>query len=68
MKLKTSEERANLKRQEQIKKDAKVIARFEKLRENYNVNDASVIVANEFGLSVPTIYKIRKRNNGATIS
>ena len=68
MKLKTSEERANLKKQERLKKDARVIACFNKLRESYNVNDASIMTANEFGLSVPTIYNIRKRNNGTTIS
>lgn len=68
MKLKTSEERANLKKQERLKKDAKVIAYFNKLRESYNVNDASIMTANEFGLSVPTIYNIRKRNDGTTIS
>ena len=68
MKLKTSEERLKIKREEQLKKDAKVIAKFNKLRENYNVNDATILTANEFGLSIPTIYNIRKRNNGTTLS
>lgn len=68
MRLKTAEERLKLRKEEQQKKDAKIMARFNKLRENYNVNDACIMTANEFGLSVPTIYNIRKRNNGTTIS
>ena len=66
MKIKTSKERLKQRKLEQKKKDEKIISYFTKLRETYNVNDASILTANEFGLSLPTIYNIRKRNSDGT--
>ena len=39
----------------------KIVARFEELRKIYGSTDATIQLANELYVSVPTIYNIRRR-------
>lgn len=59
--LKTSKEKAEIKRQQRKERDEKIYGRFLELSQQYSLSDAVCIVANEFGLSLPTVYGVRKR-------
>lgn len=59
--LRTSEERMKKKESERKKRDAKIMNRYNTLLKEYKVSDAMIVVANEFNVSMQTIYNIRKR-------
>ena len=66
MKMKESmllmaQERKAAKMRARIKYEKKVVARFEQLREVYGSTDASIRLANELYVSLPTVYNIRRR-------
>ena len=61
--VKTAKERIKKKKEEQAKRDKIIFSRFNELRKNYSVTDAVVITANEFNLSLVTVYNIRKRQS-----
>ena len=68
MKLKTSEERLKLRKERQRKQDAKVMDFYNKTLESHSISDSVVITANEFGLSLPTVYNIKNRYRDTRIS
>jgi hypothetical protein len=61
--FKTSKERCEKRIEERKKKDEKVLAKFKENCKTYSISDAMVITADEFNISVVTLYNIRKRNN-----
>ena len=65
--MKTSHERREEKKKRKAERDAAVMTRFNELLGEYNVSDAAIITANEFNLSIGSIYVIR-RNYGKSIS
>lgn len=60
--MKTSRERKEEQKRRKAERDAKVLGRFKELLAEYNVSDAAIITANEFNLSVGTIYVIRRND------
>ena len=62
IKLKTSQERKRDRQLALESRNAKIAKRFEMLTTKceYSISDAATICANEFNLSLPTIYKARK--------
>lgn len=61
--VKTAKERQERKLEERINRDKEIMARFNENRKIYSLSDAVIVTANEFNLSVPTLYNIRKRNS-----
>lgn len=61
--VRTSKERLEKKKEEQMKKDKIILSRFNEHCKKYSISDAVVITANEFNLSPVTIYNIRKRSS-----
>lgn len=64
--LKTSKEKLEEKRKLREARDKEVYLRFLELKEEHSLSDAVCITANEFNLSLPTIYEIRKRMKNRT--
>lgn len=62
MEIKTKQQKLADKNQKKLENDRKILARLVELCKDYTVGDASIIVAQEFNISVPTLYKIRQRN------
>lgn len=65
--LKTSRQKAEARKRQREARDKIIYARFLELTRTNSLSDAVCITANEFCLSLPTIYEIRKRveRNGA---
>lgn len=64
--LKTSREKAEARKKLQEAKDKEIYLRFLELKDEHSLSDAVCITANEFNLSLPTIYGIRKRMKNRT--
>lgn len=62
IKIKTSEERRKEREREKERRNNKIAARITQLMTNNKLgkSDAVFLVANEYNLSIPTIYKIKK--------
>lgn len=61
--IKTSKERFEKKKEQRRRKDGIILSRFNENCKKYSITDAATITADEFNLSVMTIYNIRKRNS-----
>lgn len=59
--LKTSKQKAEARRKRMEERDKTIYDRFIELSKVNSLSDAVCITANEFCLSLPTIYEIRKR-------
>lgn len=55
------QERRAAKLRVRMREEKKIVARFEELRKIYGSTDATIQLANELYVSVPTIYNIRRR-------
>lgn len=60
LKVKTSKEKAKSKLNKRLEKCRAIVNRLKELEVDYNKSDAVAICANEFNLSLPTIYKAKK--------
>lgn len=60
--IKTSKERREEQKRQKAERDAKIMKRFNELCAEHIVSDAAIITANEFNLSVGTIYVIRRND------
>lgn len=54
-------ERKRKKSAMKLESDKRIVKRFEQLREVHGASDATVMVSNEFAISIPTVYNIRRR-------
>lgn len=61
--LKTAKERLERKVEQRKRRDEIIMNRFKEYCKSYSISDAVTITANEFNLSVMTIYNIRRRTN-----
>lgn len=62
--LKTSRERIERKRERQRERDIIIVSRFEDYKsKGFSVSDAVKLTANDFDLSEPTVYNIRRRSS-----
>lgn len=60
LKVKTSEEKKRIKRDKRVQRCTAIVNRLKELECNYTKSDAVAICADEFNLSLPTIYKAKK--------
>lgn len=59
--LLSSAERKKIKAQKRMERDKQIVKRFEELSIKHGASDATIIIANEYAVSIPTVYNIRKR-------
>lgn len=59
--LLSSAERKKIKAQKKLERDKEIVKRFDKLCATHGASDATIIIANEYAVSVPTVYNIRNR-------
>ena len=59
--LLSSAERKKIKAQKRMERDRQIVNRFEELSTKHGASDATIIIANEYAVSIPTVYNIRKR-------
>ena len=59
--LLSSAERKKIKAQKKLERDKEIVKRFEELCGKYGASDATIIIANEYAVSIPTVYNIRNR-------
>lgn len=59
--LLSSAERKKIKAQKRMERDKQIVKRFEELSMKHGASDATIIIANEYAVSIPTVYNIRKR-------
>ena len=59
--LLSSAERKKIKVQKRMERDKQIVKRFEELSIKHGASDATIIIANEYAVSIPTVYNIRKR-------
>ena len=60
LKVKTSREKAKIKLKKRLEKCTAIVNRLKELEVDYSKSDAVAICANEFSLSLPTIYKAKR--------
>lgn len=60
LKVKTSREKAKIKLNKRFEKCKAIVNRLKELEVDYSKSDAVAICANEFNLSLPTIYKAKR--------
>lgn len=59
--LLSSAERKKIKAQKNLERDKEIVKRFEELCGKHGASDATIIIANEYAVSIPTVYNIRNR-------
>ena len=58
--IRTAKEKKELKEA----RNKAMLSRFDELTKEYDKSDATILVANEYNVSVATIYNIRRQRNG----